>query len=149
MGAAEAICDKLFGIVAHAERAGFVEAGAGNIDFSRAEIFAAAGADELLGGVLGVLPHQKGVAVPGKVKAGGGDAVDVFDGGVDIDKVIVTALGRSLDVEAYGGWIAAFNFTLEIAAEAGDGIVLAGESGAAAVRVNGIAANEVFFARIV
>ena len=36
MGAAEAVCDEFFGIVAHAEGTGFVQAGAGRVDFTGA-----------------------------------------------------------------------------------------------------------------
>ena len=42
VGAAEAVCDEFLGIIAHAKGAGFVEAGARDIDFTGAEIFAAA-----------------------------------------------------------------------------------------------------------
>ncbi len=112
------------------------------------KIFAATGADELLGGVFGVLPHEQGVFVPGEVQAGGGNAVDVFDGRIDIQVVIVRALGGRLAIEADAGGVAAFDFALEVAAEAGDGVEIAGEAGAATIGVDGIAANEFFFVRV-
>ncbi len=36
MSAAEAVCDEFLGVVAHAEGTGFVEAGAGRVNFAGA-----------------------------------------------------------------------------------------------------------------
>src|ERR1700689_5141175 len=77
MGTAETVRDKFLRIVAHAKGTGFVEAGAGNINLASSQVFAATGAYELFGGVFGVLPHEESVFVPGKVEAGGRNAVDV------------------------------------------------------------------------
>ncbi len=99
--------------------------------------------------MFGVLPHEQSVLIPGEVDAGGGDAVDVFDGRINIYVVIVRALSGRLAIEADAGRIAAFDFALEVVSEAGDGIEVAGEAGTAAIGVNGIAANEFFLVRII
>ena len=98
--------------------------------------------------MFGVLPHKKSVFVPGEVNARNGNAVDIFDGGIDIQVIIVRALGGRLAIEADASGIAAFDLALEVTAEARDGIEIAGETGAATIGINGIAADEFFFVRI-
>ena len=149
VGATEAISDKFLRIVTHAQGAGFVEAGAGNIDFAGTQVFTAARADKLLGRVFGVFPHQQGVPIPGKVKSGSGDAVDVVNSGIDIDIVFIAPLSGSLNVKTNGGWITALDFAFEVAAEAGDGVEIIREAGTAAVGVNGIAPDKFLFTRII
>src|ERR1700685_1178536 len=83
------------------------------------------------------------------MNARSGDAINVLHFGIDIDIIRIAALRRRLDVEAHRSRIAALDLALELAAEALDVSVVIRKLAAAAVRIDGVAADEFLLARIV
>src|SRR5271155_662560 len=99
--------------------------------------------------MLSVLPHQQSILVPFEMKPRGRNAVRVLHPRIDVDKIRIAPLGGRLDIKTDRSGIAALDLAFVIAAESFNLVKIPGKLGAAAVRVDGISANEFLLVRIV
>src|SRR5580693_3694981 len=99
--------------------------------------------------MLAVLPHQQRILVPFEMKPRGRNAVRILHLGIDVYKIRIAPLGGRLDIKTDRSGIAALDLAFVIAAESFDLVKVPGKLRAAAIRVDGISANEFLLARIV
>src|SRR6266700_1034529 len=95
-----------------------------------------------------MLPHQKLVLSPSKMKPQLWDAEYVPLFRINVYVIGRTGKGRRLDEAADCAWIVAFDIALEFRTKAFDRSVISGELSATASHVHRVTANEFLFSRI-
>src|SRR5215475_342749 len=131
------------GVLAETACAGLVQAVAWRVRIvAAAPDLAARPANDLGADLLRVLPHHQFVRPPVEVESRHGDPEDVFHFGVDVEIVARRWQRRRLYLKADRRRVIAANVALELRTEALELLKMPREGAAAAVRVNGVTANE-------